>query len=452
MKAIGLDIGTTTVCAIVLDTNSGNIVKSVTLPNDSFIEGKPFEKLQNPDLILKKATALIDSLIEEFGEISCIGVTGQMHGIIYLDKNGNPLSNLYIWQDGSGNEIYKDRLTYAEFLTKETGYKMASGFGLTTYFYHAVNKCVPKNTASICTIHDYVAMKLANRKSPVMHSSDAASFGLFDIEKSCFDTETIGKIGLDTSVFPEVTGENKIIGMKNNTIPVSVAIGDNQASFIGSVDDIDKCLLVNVGTGSQISFSGMEKEVPAGLEIRPCILDKTITVGSSLCGGRAFALLENFFRITAEMVTNEKISTAYKGMDKLLSEINDVENPLDFSTLFCGTRENPNERASIKNIGTDNFTPAHFIFGVLNGMADELYSMYFEATKNSENKPASLVASGNGIRKNLTLQKIVSEKFGMKLKIPCHKEEAAFGSIVFALTAAGITSSINEAQKLIKYE
>lgn len=453
MKTIGLDIGTTTICAIVVDAKKGEVLKSITLSNDTFLaDVKPFEKIQNPSVILDKALTTVDSLLKEYDDVVSIGVTGQMHGLVYLDEKGDAVSGLYIWQDASANEMYKDGKTYAQYLTELTGYKMASGFGASTYFYHKENNMVPENAATICTIHDYAAMKLAGLNKPVMHVSDAASYGLFDIKNGCFDEKAIEKAGLDFNLFPAVTKENMILGKKDGKIPVSVAIGDNQASFLGSVCDVEECLLVNVGTGSQISFATKSDVSADGLEIRPCVEGSHLMVGSSLCGGRAFALLENFFRKTAELVTGEEVKTAYAGIDKFLEENESVENPISFSTLFCGTRENPEERASIASLGIENFTPGHFIYGVMHGMADELYNMYKAGISVCEERPCQLIASGNGIRKNATLQRIVSEIFGMTLRIPKHKEEAAYGSAIFSLTSAGIYDTIQSALQLIQYE
>ncbi len=452
MKAIGLDIGTTTICAIVLDAENGKVIKSTTLPNDTFLtDTKPFEKIQDPEKIVSQALSLVENLLSEFDDIVSIGVTGQMHGLLYVNEKGKAVSGLYIWQDSSADEIFKDGKSYAQYLTELTGYKMASGFGASTYFYHSQNNMVPEDAVKICTIHDYVAMILAGLNEPVMHTSDAASYGLFDIKSLCFDEEAIRKAGLKAEMFPAVTSECASLGKKNG-IPVSVAIGDNQASFIGSVCDMDECLLVNVGTGSQISFATRSEKAPKGLEIRPCIGEGKLMVGSSLCGGRAFALLEKFFRETAELVTGQTVSSAYKGIDSFLEKTGEIENPVEFSTLFCGTRENPGERAGVGNLGIDNFTPGHFIFGVMHGMAEELKEMYISGSELCDERPVKLIASGNGIRKNKTLQRIVSEAFGMELKIPLHKEEAAYGSAIFSLTSAKIYDTIQSALQLIQYE
>ena len=84
MNVIGLDIGTTTICGIAVDAQSGELLKSKTLDNGSFIGGKPFEKIQSPEMIIEKVTAIAAELFEEFQPVCAIGITGQMHGIVYL--------------------------------------------------------------------------------------------------------------------------------------------------------------------------------------------------------------------------------------------------------------------------------------------------------------------------------------------------------------------------------
>ena len=447
MNTIGLDIGTTTVCAIVVDSDSGKVLKSVTVKNDSFIKScENYEKLQNPEIILNKCTDLLDSMIKDFSPIACIGISGQMHGILYLDKDGNAQSPLYIWQDGSGNEAFNENETFASHLSAVTGHKMASGFGGTTFYCHTVLGKIPENAVKFCTVHDYVGMKLTGRKTPLTHTSDAASFGLFDLESFCFDTQAIEKANLDFSFFPEVTGNFDVIG-EYNGIPVSVALGDNQASFLGSVSDMESSILINMGTGGQISYF-TANPVKGVLETRPCCDNSYIAVGSSLCGGRAFEHLANFLRETAELITGEKVDNVYPAIDAFLSSNPYHENPLEVSTRFDGSRENPEERGFVKNIGIDNFTPGHLITGVLDGMVDELKSMYTE--KNPLHK--TLVGSGNGIRKNPALAERFSSSFGMPIKIPSHNEEAAFGAALSGMTACSLKKSISEAQKLISYK
>lgn len=56
MKAIGIDIGTTTICAVVIDADTGNLLTSKTLPNTSAISSShSYEKLQDTEKIFLSA-------------------------------------------------------------------------------------------------------------------------------------------------------------------------------------------------------------------------------------------------------------------------------------------------------------------------------------------------------------------------------------------------------------
>ncbi len=451
MLAIGLDVGTTSVCGIAHDIKTGEIVKSITKANSGFIKtNNSWEKIQDPKSLIALLLEIYNELKKE-GEIVSVGLTGQMHGIVYLSKDGEILSELKIWQDGRGNLEYKDGLTYAEYMSKQTGYPLATGYGAVTYFYDMVNGLVPKNAATFCTIHDLAAMTLANEKAPLLHPSDAASLGLFDIKNNCFDKAAIEKLGLNYDMFPAVCSGFALIGKTEDNIPVSVAVGDNQASFIGSVSNMQESLLVNVGTGSQISV--LVNQVPNTLELdcRPLLDNSYILAGSSLCGGRSYAILESFLKEVASIVTGQEIKSAYPAMDKLMENYEDINNPLTVKTQFSGTRKNPNIRGEILGIGIDNFNMAALCDGFMRGMAHELEDMFSEMKPYLQNERKIMVGSGNGVRNNAPLKRRFEEIFELTMVVPKHKEEAAFGGSLYALTAAGVFENIDAAQQLIKY-
>ncbi len=447
MYVLGLDIGTTTICAVVTGSDSGAIVKSVTLPNDTAIAGLAYERLQSPMQILQKCRALVRELTESY-PIGAIGVTGQMHGILYYDKSGNSVSPLFIWQDESGNQVSPSGETYAAELSARTGYKTATGYGGCTYYVHARTGRVPAGAVGFCTIHDFVAMHLAGHRRPLSHTTNAASLGLFDLRSLSFDRDAIAKAGLDDFLFPAVTGDFTVIGQYDGRIPVACAIGDNQASFLGSVRDMEHAVLCNLGTGGQVSFLTDYSDDPTP-ELRPCFADKYLRVGASLCGGRAFALLERFLRSAAELVTGKPADSVYGAIDRYLSSVPAPAGLPVVDTRFCGTRDEPSLRGSITNLGTDNFTAGHLVHGVMRGIVTELYDLYDGAAHDAR---STLVCSGNGLRKNPALRDLFGETFGMTTVTPVHREEAAFGAALFAMTACGIYPTIHEAQALIQYE
>ena len=428
MKAIGLDIGTTSICGILADIHSGTVEKSITLPNDSGLSSpNVWEKIQSPQRILETVHIILSKLMCD-GVVS-IGVTGQMHGILYVDAEGNTVSPLYTWQDGRGDLAFQNT-TYARFLNSATGY------GLVTDFYNEKNGLIPETAEKFCTIHDFVVMKLCGNKVPVVHVSDAASFGLYDLKNNAFT--------IVNDRIPEVVHGVQTVGYYKN-IPVTVAIGDNQASFIGSVKD-QNAVLVNVGTGSQISVLSDEIYSVRGLETRPLYDDKYILVGSALCGGRSFAALERFFREVVFLATKEKCASLYGPMLDAIDNLK--ETGLIFDNRFCGTREKPDLRGSIQNISLENFTPENFIFGSLYAISDELFQMYQKTGKMC----GALVGSGNGIRKNKKLRQMFEAAFSCKMNIPNQQEEASFGAMLFSLAGAKVYESIEEAQKIIQYE
>lgn len=430
MYSIGIDIGTTSICAALMSPQTGKIICTAVHQNDSFIETPNiWEKIQNVSVIEEKVLEVINSVLlnkKDDGEIISIGISNQMHGILYIDADGNAVSPLYIWQDERGNLPYKDGKTYAQHLGSFAGY------GLVTDFYNRVNSLVPENAVGVCTIGDYIAMKLTGTKKPVMHISNAASFGCFDINEN--------KFTLDNGMLPEVTDEFKAVGEWNGA-KVSVAVGDNQASFIGSVSG--DAPLLNVGTGSQISYLNDKPVVGENIESRPYDGKRFLVVGSSLCGGRAFSMLERFFASVVEMATGEKCPSIYPQIDKMLETKTETDMLAD--SRFCGTRSDPTIRGAITNISQDNFTAGDLSVAMLYAIANELHSMY------TGGKTENIVCSGNGIRKNAALQKVASEVFSAEIKIPRYEEEAAYGAALTSLVAIGTFRNIDEAQKLIIY-
>lgn len=428
MKIIGIDIGTTSICGIVFDTDKKTIVKSETLPNKSFIKSEnSFEKIQNPSVIMETVYELLESF--ETGDISAIGFSGQMHGIVYTDENANAVSPLYIWQDERAALEYKDGKSYAQTLG------CFAGYGLATDFYNEKNGLVPENAKYLCTIADYAVMQLCGLKKPLVHITNAASLGCFDVERNVFTT--------DNSRLPDVTAEFKAAG-EYKSIPVCVALGDNQASFIGSVSNADDAL-INVGTGSQISWLSKSLVNADGVENRPFDGKRYLAAGCALCGGRAFAMLEKLFREIATLASETEINSLYPQIDKLLE--NKTETTLSADCRFCGTRNDPSVRGGIYSISENNFTAADIALAVLNGMADELYQMYSNGGKRAER----LVCSGNGIRKNAALRRVVSNLFGCEIKIPLFEEEASFGAALAASVACGFSKDIAEACEMIQY-
>ena len=99
MHTIGFDIGTTTLSAVVVNSGDGTVLHAVTVPSEPFLSGfAPYARVQDATAILDRAVSMIDELCDAFAPIAAIGITGQMHGILYVDADGNAVGSgmLYI--------------------------------------------------------------------------------------------------------------------------------------------------------------------------------------------------------------------------------------------------------------------------------------------------------------------------------------------------------------------
>lgn len=95
MRAAGFDIGTTTVCGVLIDLESGRTVKTQTRKNDSWIKGESYERLQDSARIWQLVQAIYQDFLAE-DEIAAIGLTGQMHGLVYVDAEGSEIGRAHV--------------------------------------------------------------------------------------------------------------------------------------------------------------------------------------------------------------------------------------------------------------------------------------------------------------------------------------------------------------------
>ena len=436
---LGVDVGTTTLSLLLTSLHDGAVVYSMTLSNDSSLPSAQGQSTQDPQRIADLVLDAIASLREAFPGVCAIGVTGQMHGVLCLNENGDPVSPLYTWQ----NQLADSRL--CEEIRRKTGYVVYPGYGHATLYALARSGLIDPRAVQYCTIMDYIVMRLTGRKAPLMHSTNAASLGLWDMHTGRFDEETLCALALGPLKTPEITCHSRTAGMYDG-IPVSVAIGDNQASFFGSVSNETNSLLLNYGTGSQLSFVCASPDTPGG-EVRPYLNGQYLLCRSALCGGRAYAMLEKFFSDFA-VQAGLNHSMQYELLNALAEEAYQNKTRLTVSTQFCGTREDPSLRGSITGIGEDNFTPGALALGVLEGMVSELCAGFNPA---AHPRLTNMVASGNAVRKNPVLRRALCDAFGMPLQLPLRQEEAALGAALFGGVCAGLLS-YTQAKSMILLE
>ena len=426
---LGIDIGTTTICGAAIGED-GRFLTSLTKDNGFLSTGIPCEKLQSPDAIVETVFEIVREMRDKFNIVG-IGLSGQMHGILYVDRDGRAVSPLYSWQDGRGGLLCRDGKSYADIIGAKPGY------GGATHFFLTDKGLLSRRAVKLCTIGDYAAMCLCGGSEPVCDVTNAASLGLFDLHKGAFDTDRIIENGMDPGFFPTVAPSFSRVGKTKNGIPVYNCIGDNQAGFLGAVEDKANSVLVNVGTGSQVSlYTDKPLSVPK-TELRPFPGGGYLVVGASLCGGRAYAMLERFYEEVLTLAGCKVKMELYEIMERKMYSAS-LNDPPAVRPTFCGTREDPTLRGAIMSLTEENFHPVPLAYGMLCGIVGELYEMYapVEAIVGPRR---TIVGSGNGVRLNCVMQSVIGKVFGGKVCIPVYEEEAACG----AAKAARIGSECN---------
>ena len=455
--ALGVDIGTTSVSAKLISLETGKSLHTYTLDHHAAIspvgEGLPHAPdafAADAERLLALSTGLVRSAVDSFPEIVSIGFTGQMHGIVLVGKDG--ISPLYTWQNQFGKRII-DGETICERIKRLTGYDVPTGYGLATYF--ALKELGAGECEFLTTIADLAVAQLCGLKRPLAHPTNAASLGFFDLSTNSFDIEALGKLGIDPAILPETAADLEPVG-EYRGIKIAAAIGDNQAGVFGSLKS-ENDILVNIGTSGQVSFIGKTalrdaQTAQAGdcpdpaCETRPYPGGKLLCSGSTLCGGRAYALLAD---LVGEILGGFGVSRPRGEIYAFLNEsAGKANNSLRVTTTFSGTRGDPSATGTIAGITTSDLNISELSRGFLRGMVCELYELY---GRMSHGKFGRLVVSGNAMRKNPTLREITGEVFGSEPLVPAQTEEAAFGAALYGAVSAEVIS-MDAAKALIGYK
>lgn len=443
--SLGVDIGTTSVSAQIVSLTTGEEIHTYNFDHEAAIDidGFPDAFAEDAEMLVGRVAGLVKSALGAYPDIVSVGFSGAMHGIVCLDERMNIISPLYTWQNGFGERDNGHGGTICDEIAEMTGVRVPTGYGIVTLYALGKLGLLPEETSMIATIADAAVLKLCGLTEPVIHPTMAASLGFWDIDQGKFlpcAEKITGKIRL-----PRVSGDYEVIGQISaggRKIPVSSAVGDNQAGVFGSLRDEDT-LLVNVGTSGQVSLVG---GVGDG-EYRPYFDRKKLLSGSILCGGRAYAALADLVSETVSAFTAKPPRRDIYALLNRLAE-NPPSDPLTISTRFCGTRSEPSLRGSINGLSLGSFDLAHLADGILRGIIEELHTMSLGMTE--PGRKYGVVVSGNAMRRCAPLRRLCAEAFGSEPMTPAHIEESAFGAALHSAISAGEITR-EESLRLIRY-
>lgn len=475
---LAVDVGSTSVTALVIDLDTNSVVGSSSAPNTAEVTTAEDKKIGRSNWDLEAMTELVIEnaahlISQTNADPAAIGVTGQQQGLQLLDADLNTVGTFISWQDQRSKDLVpgKDH-TYLDVMAElggaavedgglpafaNTGCPLVTGYTAPNLFWLKANDQLPSNVYGT-TAPEFVVHKLTGER-PVTDPTDALSWGVYDVTKLAWDFDLIETLGLDRSLFSGLAESCSIAGRVPDSIaqklgvqpgiPVAVASGDHQCSFAGTVADYSSTVALNIGTGGQVSVL-VDRPTPRGwLELRPYIQTGYLLAGVGVVGGRTFRTLRDFFNRTSRDVVGHELDpdALYERLVELAAEVPADADGVKFDPLFTGSRSNPLAKAAIRNLTPGTFTPGHMARALFEGMAAQLADSYREAATLGAGERSTLVGSGNGLKLNSVLRESLESRFGMTLQLGSNDEEAAIGAALCAAVVDSSFNSISEASK-----
>ncbi len=279
---IGIDSGTQSTKVLVVDAKNGKVVSSASRAYGLLPNLPPGAKEQHPhtwrDATAQAMRQALKTAQAGAGEVKAIGVSGQQHGFVPLDKNGEVIRPAKLWCDTATaaecDEIMA-RLGGFPATVRKQGLAVLPGFTASKILW--LKKHEPKNFARLATVllpHDYLNFWLTGRQ--VMEYGDASGTALLDVRKRrwCADTLKAIDAGLADTLPPLIPSDQpagrlsaaraKELGLSTDVV-VSAGGGDNMMGAIGTGNTRAGVITASFGTSGTI-YACAEKPVvdPAG--------------------------------------------------------------------------------------------------------------------------------------------------------------------------------------------
>ena len=279
---IGIDSGTQSTKVLVVDAKSGKVLASASEAYELISGLPPGAKEQHPhtwrDATAKAIKAALKAAKASASEVKAIGVSGQQHGFVPLDKRGEVIRAAKLWCDTSTIAECAEitaKLGGLKSAIRAVGNAILPGFTAPKILW--LKKHEPKNFARLATVllpHDYLNHWLTGRA--VMEFGDASGTALLDVRKRKWSTAVLQAIDaeLEGKLPPLISSDQpagtlsaataKQLGLGTDVL-VSAGGGDNMMGAIGTGNTRAGIVTASFGTSGTI-YACADKPVvdPAG--------------------------------------------------------------------------------------------------------------------------------------------------------------------------------------------
>jgi len=464
---LGIDLGTSGT-KTVLFNEDGVVISSATeeyplhQPNNGWAEQDPADWWNACISSVKRV--INDSKISS-SDISGIGFSGQMHGLVMLDENGESVRKSIIWCDGrTADECAEIMKRVGDTrLVELTGNQALTSFTAGNILWVRNNE--PENykrCRNILLPKDYIRYKLTGKFG--MEASDASGMNMLDIHKRVWSEEVLKKLEIDADLLPpvyesyEIAGNitaevAKLTGLAEGT-PVVYGSGDNAAAAIGTGVVEKGKAFITIGTSGVIFAHADSVAIdPSGRVNTFCaaVPESWAVFGCTLSAGMSLQWLRNNFFLP-EMKTAEGLGKdPYTIMTEQAGRIPIGANRLVFLPYLMGERSpilDPDARAvffGLSAIHTKYDMLRSVMEGVIFGQRQCLDILRKMGVEFSE-----IYATGGGGTSPLWRQ-IIADVFDLPVVTIQNREGPALGAAILAGVGTGLYSSIPEAcSKIIK--
>ncbi len=434
---VGLDIGTTHISASVVDIQKCKVIDTPSYLQKRVISQTRGAYEEDVETIENHVLAILSSIKEP---IESITVTGQVHGILYYDKDFKAISPLATWLDNR-SLIKVDGDTIETLFYKETGISLPPGYGLLTHYANERLNLVPESAVGFCGILEYITGRLIGKEITKSDPSCLGTYGAFDPITKKFNKSVLDTVLHHDMRAPfEASNPFEIAGYTKEGVAVTYPVGDNQAGFFGMIDSVTSTALVSIGTSGQLSFFSTSTNCDPNMELREFLGLGYLHVGATLSAGKGYETLKNFFKDIYLQITKKEIddNQLFDIMKASVLKKNGDEDII-CEPLFIGTRKNPQIRASFTQIDLDNFTMGNIVESVVDGIVREL-SLFMPHASEAKATISRIVATGSGVKKNYLFPRSIEKVFSISPTVAQVDDGAAIGAALVGAIATKMCS------------
>src|SRR3989449_3204099 len=437
---VGIDSGTQSTKVLVLDANRAKVIAASAEAYDLIPNLPPGTKEQHPhtwrDATQKAVRKALALAAARPGEVNAIGVSGQQHGFVPLDKNGQVIRPAKLWCDTSTaaecNEIMA-KVGGLKATIRTIGNAVLPGFTASKILW--MKKREPKNYARLGTVllpHDYLNFWLTGEKE--MEHGDASGTALLDVKTRKWSDKVLRAIdpGLLVKLPPLIPSDQpagrlqpasaKALGL-SRIVLVSAGGGDNMMGAIGTGNTRQGVITASFGTSGTI-YACSEKPVidPAGEIAAFC--DST---------NRWLPLLCTMNVTVATEMVREDFGWSYEKFAAEAARIPAGSNGLLLLPYFEGERTPnvPDGTGVWFGVHKKTFEAGHFARAAMEGVT---LGMNYGLRRLVELgvKPAQIRATGGGAKSKIWRQ-IMADIFNAEVVTLKVSEGAAYGAALQAL-------------------